>query len=132
MSFDIYVQCFRDGELVPYDRAIFDEIFGPWVFAREADFVEVGFADGSGGQIYVDDTPEIDSITVNRGGGEAFTAALFELMKRTGSVLYWPGGGCLVTDPSFVNCLPQDWVEHLGTPIVISQPSEIRARIAAS
>lgn len=126
------MQCFRDGELVPYDRAIFDEIFGPWVFAREENLLEVSFADGSGGAVYVDDTPEIGSIAVNRGGGEAFTAALFELMKRTGSLLHWPGGGCLVTDPSLVNCLPQDWVEHLGTPIVISQPSEIWVRIAES
>jgi hypothetical protein len=88
MSFDIFVQCFRDGEMAMFKRTVFEEIFGPFVVSREPKFGHVRFLDGSVADIYLDDGDEQSSLMFNHCGGDAFFDALYQLTDRVKGVIY--------------------------------------------
>ena len=51
MSFDIFLQCFREKEPATFKRSEFEVIFGAYIARRENEpgFVEVKFPDGERG-----------------------------------------------------------------------------------
>ena len=130
MSFDIMLQHFTGGECSTFPRALVESSFGPFVVHRTDSFIRVRYPDDSGADMWFDNVENIDHIMFNHCGGNTFTKAMFELMKRTGSVIYWPGGRAVVADRSVIDTLPPDIVKALGTPTVISAPQEIRDAIA--
>ena len=126
MSFDIMLQRFHDGQSVTFSRKLVDEIFDPFVVHRDPAFIRVRYPDQSGADIWLGaDEEEISGIMFNHCGGEQFADAFFELLKRTGSVIYWPGGGCVVADPDIGKELPSSMTEALGAPITVHSGREI-------
>src|SRR5258708_810802 len=102
MSFDIFLTHFKNGEVTTFKRAVFDQLFG--VFAvgpREHRFMRVQFPDGGGADIYVDDEGDLAGMMFNHCGGDSFYDALYELIRQTGSVVFWPGVGrtSVIADP---------------------------------
>jgi hypothetical protein len=133
MTFSLYMQAFRDGRLAPISRATVDAEFDPYVVDRDPAFIRIRYPDQSGAEIWMNGGKgELDNITFKHCGGEAFSHALYSLAKRTGSVIYWPGGGCVVTDPAVTSSLPYDLVATLGTPMVVKSGAEIFDHIAKS
>lgn len=126
MSFDIMLQRFQDGRSATFARTIVDEIFDPFVVHRDPSFIRVKYPDRSGADIWIgEDEAETSAIMFNHCGGEQFANAFFELLKRTGSVIYWPGGGCVVVDPGVAKELPADMVKALGAPKVVHSGRDI-------
>ena len=124
MSFDIFVQRFRDKEPATFKRSDFEDIFGAYVIRRESDpgFVEVKFPDGSVADVYVSEQENVDSIMFNHCGGEAFFQALYQLADRIKGCIYWPdlGPSSVVTDATTPVHLSPDFAEALGPPIVVT------------
>jgi hypothetical protein len=110
MSFDIFLQCFRNGEPEPIPREVFDAIFAPQdahSHLREKDpgYIVVGYPDGSGGAVYCGgnkDGKDTSNMMFNHCGGEAFFNDMYELARRTRSIIFWPSENpiYLYTDPS--------------------------------
>jgi hypothetical protein len=120
MSFDIFLQCFRDGEMVNLDRAIFEEILGRDATEFSKSFDRVIYADG-GSDIYgAKDEDEIGSLMFNHSGGDTFFERLHELADRTMSVIHWPSepGVSAVTREETIPHLPDDFKETLPPQLV--------------
>ena len=95
MSFDIYLQCFRNGECAYFKREIFEAIFLPHsqhvdAYRNDPSFLRVDYPDGSGSDIYCGHEADINHLTFNHGGGTTLFQAMYELAKQTRSVIYWP------------------------------------------
>jgi hypothetical protein len=120
MSFDIFVQCFRNGGVATFKRAVVEEIFESFAVGYGRHRTCVRFPDGSGANIYLADGDELDSIMFNHCGGDAFFDALYQLTDRIKGVIYWPGVGVssAITDAAVLEHLPADFVEGCGPPAV--------------
>lgn len=126
MSFDIMLQRFENGQSAVFGRRVVDEIFDPFVVHRDPSFIRVKYPDRSGADIWIgEDETDIGGIMFNHCGGEQFANAFFELLRRTGSVIYWPGGGCVVADPAVAEELPARMVQALGEPKVVRSGRDI-------
>lgn len=111
MSFDIFLQCFRNGEPEPIPREIFDSIFAPHYThprLREKDpgYMVVEYPDGSGGCIYSgydkEDPERWSHMMFNHCGGDSFNQDMYKLAHLTRSIIFWPTNNpiYLYTDPS--------------------------------
>lgn len=127
MSFDIFVQCFRNGECATFKGAIFEEIFGCYAVSREHKFMRVRFPDGSGADCYVDDGDDWDSVMFNHCGGDVFFDSLYRLADRIKGIVYWADlpPCCAVTDAATLSHVPADFLEGCGPAVVAKSGGEI-------
>ena len=96
MSFDIFLQCFRNGEPEPIPREVFESIFLPHAthpdaYKKDTGYMTVEYSDGSGASIYCggDNDEERSSIMFNHCGGNAFSDDMYKLAHLTRSIIYW-------------------------------------------
>jgi len=127
MSFDVYLQCFRNGEPTHFKRELFEAIFLPHskyvdAYRKDPSFLGVDYPDGSGSDIYCGHDTDISHLTFNHGGGEALFQAMYELAKQTRSVIYWPGDTpcAVVTEETTRNDLPEGFPDRDIAPVVYS------------
>ncbi len=128
MSFDIFLQCFENGEPKYFERSLFKEVFERHATSLDAALTRVVYADG-GAQIFgTEEGESLEGLTFNHAGGDTFFAAVLELAARTGSVLYWPGEPpCIAAaDPGVVEHLPADMVEQLGPVCIVRTGDQLR------
>lgn len=130
MSFDIFLQCYRNGEAASFKRAVFDEIFETQNDRIGRDFVQPRYSDGSGGDIYVDEN-DIQCIMFNHCGGDIFWAKVYELLYVTQSLIFWPAGGpaAVVARADALKHLPSDFDEMFGKIHVVANARELEALI---
>jgi hypothetical protein len=106
----------------------------PFIDFREHHCWGLSFPDGGKSFLYLkDEQKEIEHICVNRptDSPELWTG-LLEILRETGAVLYWPGGGAVVAAEAHIAHLPQDMIDIFGTPTVVSRGREIEDCIAKS
>src|SRR5579864_3441842 len=98
MSFDMFINFFRTGEPQKISRATIARAFGAFA-DMEGDRGWWNLVDSSG-VLILGDEDEIDCLCVNRPpyAEHPFWPALVHFLRETGGVLYWPGGGQVVTD----------------------------------
>lgn len=132
MSFDIFVQRFRNDALAKYPRAFVEKAFASFIKSRHEKCWELEFCGRSGPTIFIDNEVEIDGFSVNNPGDDEFWQALVRLLQDTGCLLHWPGGGAVVTDEALIAHIPADFIEGLGTPIVTTDLETIYEAIRRS
>jgi len=130
MSFDLFLNCVRDGETATFKRALFEEIIGRGAVNARFPLGTVEYPDGSGGEIYGADSEEdeeIDGLMFTHFGGDTLMARIWELADQTGSFLIWPSDGrCLaVTSAETVRHIPPDLAESFGPPFIVSSGDEL-------
>ena|SRR5579863_3815512 len=128
MSFDIFLAHFENGEVRTFKREIFDRLFGAFtVGTPEPKFMRVRFPDGGGADIYVENKSDLSGMMFNHCGGDAFYDALYELIRQTGSVVFWPGVGrtSVIADPAVVEHLPANFIESCGQPVLVRDKNGI-------
>jgi hypothetical protein len=130
MSFDIFLQCYRNGEPATFKRSVFNEIFETETNQNDPDFVQPEYPDGSGGDIYVDEN-DIQCIMFNHCGGDIFWAKVYELLYVTKSVIFWPAGGpaSVVASAEALKHLPADWSDGMGEASIVHSGRELEALI---
>ncbi len=136
MSFDIHLQCYRNGEPAAFNRLKLDEVFGASIVSRQPDgCFKLYFADGGGSDVYSGDYPGDDDDFVqhmmfSRCGGDAFWEALYRLADVTMSVILWPDDdkpSTAVTDEATVGHLGSGFSGPvLGQPKVVHSGRELR------
>lgn len=135
MSFDIHLQCYRNGESATFKRALVEEIFGRDAVDLRLPLTDVRYPDGSGGQIFgADEEDDISSLMFNHCGGATFYDRLYELAHRTRSVLIWPFGDpqSAVTDVNTIPDSPGLWEGPLGPAIIVHSGRELAEGIQRS
>jgi len=127
VSFEIYLDRFSNGEGVPFPIDVVEHAFGRFAEHRDSKCWVLTFLDDSRCELFVDNAALVRGFMVVRPpNSPAFWRALFDVLKQTAGVLFWPGGGAVVADQSAILSLPKSMIESLGTPIVASTPQAMR------
>jgi hypothetical protein len=131
MSFEIFVQRFAEGEPTTFDRRHFDRIFAAHARDDGNGCVVLSYPDGGGGDAYLDEEAEIDSIMISRPGGEGLFNDLYRLINEIDGVLFWPDDrpSLIVPRQSVIAELPSDMLEDVGPAVIVSSGTEIAAAI---
>src|SRR6185437_7095935 len=104
---------FRGAERSPFSLAVINKFLGPFIEYRSATCWTLSFPNGGKSFLYFDDDrTEIDNFCVNRSADspELWTG-LLEILRETGGMLCWPGGGVVVAEESHIAHLPPDIIE---------------------
>lgn len=120
MSFDIFLSCVRDGEPSTFKRALAHEILAKGASDADESLEEISYPDG-GAEVFCDEADDVDGISFNHAGGATFFERLWELADRTGSMIFWPGGGqsVAVTRADMLPHLPEDLPGGDGSPAAV-------------
>jgi hypothetical protein len=130
----MFLCAFKNGEPAPFSLAIVDKCLGPFIDFREHHCWDLSFPDGGKSFLYLkDDQKEIEHICVNRpADSPELWTGLLEILRETGAMLYWPGGGAVVAAEAHIAHLPPDMIDIFGTPTVVGSGREIKDCIAKS
>lgn len=110
VSFDVFVQRFRDGNAAPLSPGVFHEVFGPHVDRREPEhrLLHVRTADGGEADVYADaDDPGSSSLMVNHFSGEMVSDLIVEYARRADAVILPAGCPTLLTSAEQRQHLPE-------------------------
>ena len=132
MSFDIYVNFFLNGKPRAISRNTVARAFG--AIADTSDPRGWWDLTDSRAVLLVHETDELEHLGVNRPphGEHPFWPALVDFLRETRGVLYWPGGGQVVTDQAVAEHLPPEMIEIFGPPIVTDSVERILRAIQES
>jgi len=121
MSFDIFVIRAENGRDAPIPLAVIEQAFGPFIKYREPAGWELSFPDGGRSFVYMKEDSDDD----HPASSPELWTALLEILRQTGTVLFWPGGGAVVADESSIPHLLPAIAEIFGAPIVVRDGAEI-------
>lgn len=103
MSFDIFVIRVENGHEAPIPLPILERAFDRFVEFREPAGWGLLFPDGGRSFLYMREDSANHHFSINRPTSSPdLWAGLFEILRQTGSVLYWPGGGSVVADEAVI------------------------------
>ncbi|MGB7539993.1 MAG: hypothetical protein WBM17_15740 [Anaerolineales bacterium] len=133
MSFDIFVQCFRNGEPagLPWQALLL--LFPVQAAESTPEFWRIRYDDRNSCDIHLSTLPKneafIESLCVHRPcGDKRLWRALFTILRMGNVVLYFPGNSPpLVADAAATAHLPPGMIESLGRPVCIHSAREIRS-----
>jgi hypothetical protein len=88
MSFDLFIQSFKDGAPVTFSTALIEKGFGPYSTAREPRCWALRYPNGGFGELYVDAAKEnvqdyLDRVDIHFAQMNALTTASID-MKALG------------------------------------------------
>ena len=135
MSFDIYVQSFRDGEFAGIPRRRVRDAFGTHLTETETHFWHVRYDHTNSCEIdltaHDTDPSMVQGFTVHRPcTDQRLWDALASILVLGDIVLYFPGGRApLVARSTVIQHLPVDMVDALGQPVVVTSGIEIQREI---
>ncbi|HZF32301.1 MAG TPA: hypothetical protein VE914_00705 [Candidatus Angelobacter sp.] len=133
MSFELYVQCFEQGESSSFPRDVVDRVFTPVVIRRSPESIDIQYGALNSSTIYMAAEGDLSDFMVHRPCGDRrLFQALLEILRSGALVLYWPGGPPLIGRPETADQLPPDLVHALGKPIVVESPEAIMTAIEQS
>jgi hypothetical protein len=129
VSFDIFFQCFKNGDSGEFPVGLFERAFHAFAEQWDVDHVFLRFPDGGIGEIYARTGGEtLQGFMISHApANPEFWEALFELLRDTPSCIFWAGGGPggpLLVNPDARNHLPISLVEDTE-PIVATSPQQI-------
>lgn len=126
MSFDIFLGSFKNGVTDRFPRTIVEDAFGSFVEFREKRCWSLLYPNGARGDLFVNEDPLVPGFSVNRPPAHpAFWQAILDVLNCTTSVLFWAGNGCVVASEKVVSNLPQDLIQSVGAPSVVTRPEQI-------
>jgi len=134
MSFEIYLSCYKSGEGSKFPMAVLEEALGRYAKRHDEEHWWIlKFPDGGRSDLFFQPGEQIDGGMVSRPcTSPELWSGLIKILKRTSSVLYWPGGGCVVADAAVIADMPPDMIKSLGRPVVTTDPKVILDLIARS
>lgn len=138
MSFDVFLQCFQNGEPAGIPRELVRAAFGAHLTETETDFWQLRYDDANSCDLYLTvhgaDQSLLEGLTVNRPCSDLrLWNALAAILALGEVVLYFPEGRSpLVARSSVTGHLPPDLIEELGLPVVVTSGREIQQEIQAA
>lgn len=135
MSLDVFLQSFENGN--PQGVATTDivECAREFITEQAETYLELVFGPADSCTLYLDtNEPTVSGITVNRPCGDRRLAnVLFRIMQLGNFVLYVPGEDRpLVVHPGTTKHLPDELIEAVGEPIVVTTVEEFRREFLPS
>ncbi len=141
LSAEIFLQCFRNKRLHYFPIDVVERVFADDIASRGED--EDGGADslwrvhdrqGGRGVVRlrraVDDESRITGLTLNGATGAVFDR-VFDIIKETHAVVYWPGGTRYVVadDIDLTTHLPDNFLDIFPARLAVRSGAEMEERI---
>jgi hypothetical protein len=157
MSFELWLTCYQNGSSHEFARATFDRLAEPYLTYRNDKFVCLDFwkgmsleerpiigfhqlADGTVRnahilnecEIYIKGSEGTSHLTVLRPVNDIkLYAILFDILKQTTSVLYWPGCSRVIVASLDAGAhIPCELIEALGPCVVVFSADELKAAVS--
>jgi hypothetical protein len=128
MSFDIFFQIFYgNDDAMGVSLEIIEREFGRYTVKKEPKCWILAYPGGGRCELYVDSAQAfVDHFMIARPpNSPEFWRSLFVILNQTSGCLHWPGGGCVIAQPSVRDYLPSRMLKGLGEPIVVRTPEQI-------
>jgi len=130
MSWDMWIGCFKDGEVGTFSCEIVEAAFKPYIVERQGDHWEFEFPDDGAGQatVHYDEANRnlVSGLAFNRPSSSPyFWTVLIDILRQTDTVLFWAGEGSVVAHQSMIANLPEGFLESIGTPTVTTDMQAI-------
>jgi hypothetical protein len=135
VSFDIYVQWFRDGasDGVPEERI--RESFGDALKVEDDMGWRLSYGHDMTSDIYLSrrDDGAVEGITVSRPVvASELWQALFDLLGMQSAVFFFPDGGLFVRSEGAGEHLPPSMLEALGPPTLVASAADLIRAVNAA
>jgi hypothetical protein len=122
MSFDVFLQAFRDGGTGAADPAVIEEELAAYIAVRDGDFARLVTRDGDA-ECY---GLGLGSLMVTHAGGEAIWDLVVEVARAAGLVILPVGCPACVIDPRDRRHLP---LELQGKVVTVQSGADLLAVI---
>jgi len=132
MSFDIWLDCFKEGDKDFFPTTILEKVFAPSHVGDDGTYWLLQFPDGVSCRVRIANEPMTAGFAINRPSGNGLYDAIYEIMSRTQTVLSWSFGGAAVANPSVIPHLPPEMIQSVGVPTVVHSGDDIIKAIEAS
>lgn len=130
MGNNLWLQKWENGAWVALDMDALADVFGQHTSSRDGSCWVLDLGDG-GGELYY--RPGDNSAMFAHFGGARLIALIFDYLKRTCSIAFWPdeAPSGAVADAAAMVALPQDMVDAIA-PVLVSSPVELEKAICRS
>ncbi len=131
MSFDLYLQRFRNGEAAGVAVEVIRDAFGKHVVEMDDDYWQVQYEVDESSDIFLqalpDDASGIHTISIHRPCKDVrLWNGLYMLLELSGTIIYFPGCAAPLTrDPLADITMPTGMRESLGKPVIVQSGLEI-------
>ncbi len=135
MSFQVYVQVFRNGEAAGMSLDAIRDAFKGHLVEIEDDYWQARYGDDEASDLFLNPLPRdstlIHSLSIDRPcRDDRLHDAIWELLAVEGAVFHVPGGkAALVRDPRAGDAMPGDLRSALGAPVMIRNAQDIARSI---
>jgi hypothetical protein len=131
MSFELFLQCFSQGEASGILIQTIRESFGSALSEPEDDFWRVDYGTEQSSDLFLNPLPGqpslIHNISIHRPCTDTrLYESIWQLLGLPGTLLYFPGGALpLARDGAIGAAMPPDMLEALGEPAMIRSAAVI-------
>lgn len=131
MSFDIYLQTFRNQQAAGIGLEILRDAFGKYAVEMDEDYWQVQYGLEESSDIFLQPLPgnssAIHTISIHRPCRDfRLWESLWRLLGIAGTVLYYPSCDApMARDPVAGMSMPDAMRESLGDPIIVSSAVEL-------
>jgi hypothetical protein len=110
MSELLTVQCFENGVISKFTRAIVWDAFAPYAERAAINGWDLKFPDGASSHLNIDDDDEVDGFGVVRPCGGIFFDLIYSVLSKVPSIMIMSSAGfCCVADKRVIEGIP-DWL----------------------
>ena len=137
MSFDLFLFRYVNGELAGFPLADLGNFFPCEVRSNSVDCLQVDYGGSGHSNLYFQrmeaENEMINSLNVNRPIAESrLYEGIFELMRRHGLCLVFPGSRVLVADVKTIAHLPPEMPETMDGTLLVQDGLDILNAISNS
>jgi len=130
VSFEVYLQCFGESEHSGISRAVVRSLFPVIAEESEPDYWRVRYDNKNWCNIGVtamtSDKGMLKSFYVDRPCGDLkLWEGLFAVLRMGSVVIFWPGGPPVVAVEAVAADLPEDMIDSIGPPRLVSSAEEL-------
>lgn len=131
MSFDLYLQAFRDGKAAGIGLDILRDAFGKYVIEIDEDFWQVQYGLDESSDIFLqplgEDSAFVHTLSIHRPcRDERLWESLWRILELPGTVFYYPTCHApIARDTTAGLSMPDEMRESLGQPLVVSNAVEL-------
>jgi hypothetical protein len=132
MSFDIWLDCFQDGDEGFFSTQIVKDAFAPFHVGDDGRYWILQFPNGGRCEVSIGDEPMTVGFGIIRPSGDGLYDAIYEIMRQTQTVLSWSFGGAATANPSVIPHLPPEMIRSVGVPTIVHSGEDIIKAIVSS
>ena len=130
MGFEVYLQCFGESERTGISRAAVRSLFPVIEEESERDYWRVRYDNKNLCEIGVtamtSDNEMLKSFYVDRPCGDLrLWEGLLAVLRMGSVVIFWPGGPPVVALEAVAAHLPEDLIDSIGQPKLVSSAEEL-------